>query len=344
MISVKDAMSELDQRLRFTRKCLQLWQGSLRAVEIYVFPLFPDAAKKAEEDWRQVHKCLEEDTPEDVLASTPRLVERVLFNYAQDARRAQQEHLDSVRAILEAMASAAKSVRSRTTRYSATFEGVSETLGRLVQLENPEEMRRQLRHEAQNLRDSVSQLVEENEASLRAMETDLQHFQQRLADAEAEASTDPLTGVANRRELERQMDLRIRQRTPFCALLFDLDDFKSINDRFGHECGDQVLRGFADILIEQVRPGDVVARWGGDEYFVIMDCAMKDALRRSQQIAERLARRYTIQSSGRKWEIPVQASTGLVEHIAGETTVQLFRRADQAMYAAKATHARNRPD
>ncbi len=89
MISIKNSLTDLDRQAkelennrRFARRCLQLWQGSLRAVEDHVFPLFPEAARKAVEDWQQVHCCVQEDTPEDVLDSTPRLVERVLHNFA----------------------------------------------------------------------------------------------------------------------------------------------------------------------------------------------------------------------------------------------------------------------
>jgi diguanylate cyclase len=79
----------------------------------------------------------------------------------------------------------------------------------------------------------------------------------------------------------------------------------------------------------------VVARWGGDEFFVILDCVMKDALRRSQQISEKLARRYEMVWNGKKTPIGLRASSGVVEYCCGETAEELFRRADQAMYAVK---------
>ena len=342
MISVKEAITDsglqaraLEQARRLSAKCLELGRGSLRAVEEHVFPLFPEAARKAQEDWRQVYACIREEAPEDVLESTPRMVARILHNYALESRRMQREELESVKSILGVMAEAVGATRLQTNTYSESMAEVSESLGRMAETESLEELRRQLTKEAAQVRESVGKMVRESEACLLAMETDLAHFRTKLAEAEAAAATDALTGLANRRELERQMEMRIQRMTPFCALLVDLDDFKSINDRFGHECGDQALRMFASVLNEQVRPGDVVARWGGDEFFVIFDCAMKDALRRSQQISLQLSRRYSLNWKGKSISISLQASSGVVEYCYGETASALFRRADEAMYAVK---------
>jgi diguanylate cyclase len=347
MISVMDAVDDLDrqskaavERERLLRKCLSFWQQSLLAVEEHVFPLFPGAAKKTEEDWHQVHACLGDNVPEAVLDSTPRLVERVLHNYALESRRTQREELDGVKAVLAVMAAAAESARTRSDSQSGDLAGVCDSLGQLAHLDNLDQLRQQLSHEAAHLRESVSRMVKENQEALAAMEADLTQFRTRLAAAETAAATDALTGLANRRELERQLENRIQSITPFCALLFDLDHFKSINDRFGHECGDQVLRQFADVLNEQVRPGDVIARWGGDEFFVVFDCTLKDALRRCQQISEKLSRRYEIHWQGKSILLPVRSSSGVVEYCRGETATELFRRADAAMYAAKAQRAK----
>ena len=346
MISVRSALTDLDrqaeelERARRTEgKCLALWGETLEAVGEQLFPLFPEASATVDEDWRQVHACLQPGGLREVWESTPRLVERVLHNYANEARRTQREDLDAVKAILEVMAGAAISVRARTDSYGSTFQGVCASLGRLVQLDSPDELRRQLGQEARQLRESVTQMVRESEEALSVMESDLQQFRRRLAAAEAAASTDSLTGLANRRELERQLELRIAELRPFCLILFDLDEFKSINDRFGHECGDQALRQFSAVLNEQVRPGDVVARWGGDEFVVILDCTIKDALRRTQQISEKVARRYEMAWNGKKAQIPLRASSGVAEYCCGETAEDLFRRADQAMYAVKQRNA-----
>ena len=95
MISVKDAVDNLDrqsraaaERERILRKCLRFWQLSLSAVEEHVFPLFPGAAQKTEEDWRQVHTCLRDDAPEAVLEGVqvvqnglPEIIERQLMGW-----------------------------------------------------------------------------------------------------------------------------------------------------------------------------------------------------------------------------------------------------------------------
>ncbi|MBI2688199.1 MAG: GGDEF domain-containing protein [Acidobacteria bacterium] len=336
MISVKSALSDLDrqareieERERVTKGYESGWRGLLSSVEEHLFPLFPSAAKRASEDWRQVQRCLSPET-------TPRLVERALHTYAQESRREQREDLEAVKSILEAVAAAAAAARARTENYSGELAGVCEAIGRLVQVEDPDQLRRQLTREASSLRESVTKMMRESQDSLAEMEADLRQFQKRLVAAETAASTDVLTGLANRREFEKQLDTRVRKMSAFSVLLFDLDYFKSVNDRFGHDCGDQLLRQVAEILNEHVRPGDIVARWGGDEFIVLLDCPLVDALRRCQQITDRLGKRYSIQWQGKAVLLPIRASSGVVEYVRGESAATLFRRADEAMYAAKA--------
>jgi len=160
-------------------------------------------------------------------------------------------------------------------------------------------------------------------------------IQRRLHEVELLATLDPLTGVANRRDLDRELDARIEARQDFCVLLFDLNGFKEINDRFGHLYGDQVLKQLAARLSSQVRSRDYVCRWGGDEFLVILACDLAIAESRSRQIAGRLNGAYHVVAEGREIRAKIAVTAGLVEYRAGESPEQLFRRVDEAMYRQK---------
>jgi diguanylate cyclase (GGDEF)-like protein len=149
------------------------------------------------------------------------------------------------------------------------------------------------------------------------------------------AALDPLTAVANRRDSDRELGARIAAGQEFCVLLFDVNSFKTINDRYGHLYGDQVLKQIAARLASQVRVRDYVCRWGGDEFLAILACDLATAASRSRQIAERLNGRYHITAEGREIHVLVTVTVGFVQYRSGESAEELFRRADDAMYREK---------
>ncbi|HVZ07163.1 MAG TPA: sensor domain-containing diguanylate cyclase [Rhodopila sp.] len=155
-----------------------------------------------------------------------------------------------------------------------------------------------------------------------------------------QARTDPLTGLLNRRafteELRRHVDRLDREELPGTLMFIDLDCFKEVNDRFGHEAGDQVLMQVATTLRELVRPSDLVARFGGDEFAVWMSGA--DHLTAAER-AEYL-RREAPRALNAELPAPVPGlglSIGIATRHAGgdEPIDSVMRRADEAMYAVK---------
>jgi diguanylate cyclase (GGDEF)-like protein len=149
---------------------------------------------------------------------------------------------------------------------------------------------------------------------------------------------DPLTGLPNRRLFMERMEHAIarsdRMRTPFSVLYLDLDGLKAINDRTGHETGDELLVAVAKRLKMSLREVDTPARLGGDEFAVLLEEA---DLNGATLTAERLSRTFADELTIEGADEPIALSIGIATRENGETLDQLLGQADAAMYAAKAS-------
>lgn len=161
---------------------------------------------------------------------------------------------------------------------------------------------------------------------------ELQETQKQLSIA---ATHDSFTGLLNRGSIEalllRQIeDMQLRQ-IPFSAIMVDLDEFKQVNDHYGHDKGDQVLRRVADVMKQHLRPTDAAGRWGGDEFVVILPGTSLDA---AALVAKRL--RSAIGTVDLlPDQIPVTASFGVTTSSPDETEQSFYKRMDDALYLAK---------
>lgn len=168
----------------------------------------------------------------------------------------------------------------------------------------------------------------------------IRRYQQKI---EAQATLDSLTGLPNRRGFDllalKAMQEAQREPKPLAALLLDLDHFKRLNDNHGHLAGDEVLAGFAKDLQSCLRQSDIICRWGGEEFIILL----KDTnSAHAQQVAEKirlLAEQHRYTFAGTPLQITV--SLGLTEMQPNDTLHSLIARADRALYRAKQS-GRNR--
>lgn len=157
-----------------------------------------------------------------------------------------------------------------------------------------------------------------------------------------ESVTDPLTGLYNRRHLTASAEKAVasaqRHSRPLSFILFDLDNFKQVNDKFGHHVGDVVLRKCAEAIGQEARESDTCARFGGEEFCILLDEATGEQAR---ELAERLRRRLsTIEIADNQ---SLTASFGVAAWQQGWSVDDLFRHADDRLYVAK-SNGKNRVD
>jgi diguanylate cyclase (GGDEF)-like protein len=159
-----------------------------------------------------------------------------------------------------------------------------------------------------------------------------------LARIQELATRDELTGLINRRHmlelLEQERQRSVRSGRTFCVALIDIDGFKAANDRAGHGAGDELLRVFARESLNVIRLADVLARWGGDEFVLLLTDTAAPLARAGLERLRQRAAGLVVNVNG--VELRITVSAGLTEHIAGETVPQALDRADRALRDAKA--------
>lgn len=210
--------------------------------------------------------------------------------------------------------------------------------------------------ESEQVRVIVSLLVAENERMrndsnalkirLEDSQKQIQSLRSSLTEAEEVVLKDPLTGTGNRRQFDVTMEKAIQECqtkvTPLSLVMCDIDHFKRVNDAFGHQVGDELIKMFARVIEGSVRDADTVIRYGGEEFAVILPMTDQDGAR---VIAERIRRQFeskrlTIRETNQKIG-QLTASFGVAQYRTGDDVEALVQRADAKLYDAKSS-GRNR--
>jgi diguanylate cyclase (GGDEF)-like protein len=310
---------------------LDCYLASIAAIADTLAAVYPDIGHGCHEQLTRLRSRIAFDANSNTLLESRDTLLQALQAFTARAERYTRSLSDELSGALALVAQSEDSRSARSVGY------VEHLIDFVDQMEKAVESRDlvSLAGQAVKLRGFAESIELDSRDAFALLRQQILEFQQQLHEAVLLASRDALTGVSNRREFERQLALRIGSQREFCVLLFDLDGLGLVNDQFGHLCGDEILKQVSERLSTQVRTGDFVCRWGGDEFVVILDCGLEPGLARARQIAQWLNGRYRVTLDLHEILINLTVSVGIAERVAGETWEQMFQRVDESMYRQK---------
>jgi len=337
LISLKRAIrtDRIESLERSFQTAVDCYSGTIQAVAEHAVPVSEDLVHDLQEALGPLRRTLESSPSVEAMASGEATFRRSLKDFADRSKAALAQKDGDIREILGLVANAAITLGTGAEDHHEHVLSFIHKLESISRLRSLPEIRSELSGQLHSMRSYGDSIQKQTQDSIEKLRMELNEFRSRLSATEVLASTDALTAVFNRREGERVLEQAIGLKKQFCIILFDLDRFKAVNDRWGHQWGDQVLKTFAARLRAKVRVRDVVCRWGGDEFLVIMECGLTQAASKANQLASECGGDYHIVFSGQAERIQVRSSVGVAEYEPGEGDHSFFARADALLYRDK---------
>ncbi|MBE0660506.1 MAG: diguanylate cyclase [Bryobacteraceae bacterium] len=334
LITLGDSLSQFERQGGLLRSSLDCYGAAFGDVEKHIFHLYPDKLGISPPSFQAERRLLAGDVRQDDLDRMKERLSRELREASErlEAHTAGTVELSLVLATLE---ETAKSLKAKGETREKKFEGVADSLQSATRCQTVDELRARLQQEVGKISALVTEMKRENQQLLTGLDKEMGEYRKKLDEAERKASTDTLTGLENRRGLEARVKSFTDAGVPFTIMILDLNRFKSVNDRHGHLAGDKLLIEFSRKLVALLGPGNHVARWGGDEFVVLMEAGLRDAIAKARHMEIGLNGFYQIVTDNGPLRLEVKVSIGMAEARKGESAAQVFKRADALLYREK---------
>lgn len=324
------------------RTALDSYRAAVEAMGTSGLQICPPVSTTLRESlWNLQQNLLIGNVTCSLLRETEQQVDAELRQWGEDVSEYFKGKTSEFKEILIVMARTAEAVGERDQKYANQFQEFTTRIEAIADLHDLSDIRESIIRGAGELRDYARKMVEESRQSVVQLRQQVDSYQTRLDDAEKLAALDPLTGLDNRRNVVVAIERRM-ERGAFCVMVIDLNGFKQVNDTYGHLAGDDLLKQFAEELKATFRAKDVVGRWGGDEFIVVLDGDLDHATRYVERVRKWVFGDYTMKADGQPRKLVVTAAIGTTSWTANDTVATLLDRADKSMYEEKLTASRSR--
>jgi len=271
----------------------------------------------------------------DSVAKSEAEVSLLIDHWGLQTAEYMKQTAEEVKSLFVAIAKTADAVSERDQECTAKLQKLTGRLAGIARLDDMARMRDSILESASDLKTCVREIVENSVQTAVKFKSQIKTYEDRLEESEQRVRSDSLTKLLNRHGMESILARCVEEERKFSLVVVDLDNFKTVNDQYGHLTGDELLKQFAVELKTALRKSDLLARWGGDEFMLILEGPAEEA----EPIVERMRRlvvgEYQLPVGAKTVRVRVEASFGIAGFTAGETAAELIARADLAMYTKK---------
>ena len=285
-------------------------------------------------------KFVAPERPKRIELDFERQKEKIL-GFIEHQHRYIAEREKELRDIIDLLTKAMASLDVENREFYNRVHDQSEKMEQITLLDDIKKIKSALQYEVTQMRDIVDQKKDQDRRQVQLLASQVDTLRQELEKTKVKSMTDGLTGAYNRQAFDETLkDLMVRSRVmnnDLSLLILDLDDFKKINDTYGHLIGDRVLVAFCQKCRKSIRGDDVLARYGGEEFAIILPGAsLKNALKKGRQICDAVSSaRYATDSENDENYLSVTVSIGVAACKRDDTAETIISRADKALYKAK---------
>lgn len=332
MISLKRHLDDWDNSRGRARYVVETYISLINSLQGAAAEMARGEGRQLREDMDRILSYLSPDARKGEIDRSREEAANAIRSLAEVINRRECEYKEIIRIMAQAGATMART----GALHSEELQQAAGKVEQIARLDTVEETRRQLDAHVHVLRTIAERAVQQGEAHARGLNHELEQARAKLERAAALAETDALTGMPNRRAAENAVEAAIADNRALTVLMLDLNGFKQVNDTYGHAQGDSLLRSVAHHVRRCLREADLVCRWGGDEFLVLLyDTPLDVAHITAARIQQDAFGEFVLARHGENVQVNIGAAIGAAERQPQENADTLLERADKLMYENK---------
>ena len=338
VIALRSRLSDSEKREHAYHAVVRTFLVLIKDFAMDIAELQPDRFRTALDRFGETF--VEKEKPRRILSGIDKQ-KTVIAAFIERQKTYLQEREAELRNIIDLLTRAMVSVDSENDAYHRKILQQGEKMEQITRLDDIRKIKSALEKEIAALRETVRSKQAGEETRIASLAGQVENLRQELRTAKEASLRDGLTGIYNRRAFDEYLqslaERNLLQRQDFALLLLDIDNFKAVNDTYGHPVGDRVILAMAETCRQMVRSDDFLGRYGGEEFAIVLPGASRrNAAKKAKQICKVIeSTRYTLDESDAPPSLALTVSIGVTAHKKADTAATLLERADQALYNAK---------